>query len=573
MERRFILALLLTGAVVVITPLIFKTPPPPPVTAAADSSPTTPIAGATTPSTAATTATGATAPGATKSAAATTSPPINASGGASRANNAAPQATAGELVVVKTPLSTVSFSTLGGAPQFIQADSYPALNGGRAGAQRVTLKHGNEPLLRYRVVSAGDTLALDQMVFTAAHGTATAKEEVLTFTGTNGSRTATITHHLALDNYLTTTTISVTGIASQAFLLIDLPSGFDTQERDSIGDLHSLAYSVKPVNASARGTAFTKLDEGESKLEPGPLSWAVAKSKYFVVGLLAPTNGTPFAEAHIAGGPRVKKNATTGFATAVLPLVNNSATFELYAGPQSWQRLRDMGRDFYTLNPYGGFVQPMVQPFSTIVMRLLLWMKKVLGLNYGWVLVIFGVAVRLLMWPLNQSAMRASLRLQRIQPELTAAQAKHKGDPQKAQAEVMRIYKEHNMSPFSALSGCLPALIPMPVLMALFFVFQNTIEFRDVPFLWLRDISIADPYYILPLLMGVSMYVLSWIGMRNMPPNPQAKMMSWMMPIMLTFFLIQSAAGLSLYYTVQQIAALPQQWLISNERAKTQKTT
>ena len=67
------------------------------------------------------------------------------------------------------------------------------------------------------------------------------------------------------------------------------------------------------------------------------------------------------------------------------------------------------------------------------------------------------------------------------------------------------------------------------------------------------------------------MYVLSWIGMRNMPPNPQAKMMSWMMPIMLTFFLIQSAAGLSLYYTVQQIAALPQQWLISNERSKTQK--
>ncbi|MBA3855008.1 MAG: hypothetical protein C0503_11365, partial [Gemmatimonas sp.] len=127
--------------------------------------------------------------------------------------------------------------------------------------------------------------------------------------------------------------------------------------------------------------------------------------------------------------------------------------------------------------------------------------------------------------------------------------------------------------PFAALSGCLPMLLPMPILIALFFVFQNTIEFRGVSFLWLSDISLKDPFYILPLAMGASMYALSWLGMRNVPPNPQTKMMAVLMPVMMTVLLINFASGLNLYYTVQNLAALPQQWLISNERAKAATAT
>jgi len=243
----------------------------------------------------------------------------------------------------------------------------------------------------------------------------------------------------------------------------------------------------------------------------------------------------------------------------------------MYAGPQSWKRLHDLGREFETANPYGGWLQGIVQPFSTIVMRTLLWMRKTSGLSYGWVLVIFGVTVRLLMWPLNQGAMRTSLKMQRIQPELTEVQRKYKSDPQKQQAEIMRVYKEHGMSPLSSLSGCLPMLIPMPIFFAIFFVFQNTIEFRGVPFLWLHDISLHDPYYILPVVMGASMLLISWIGMRNAPPNPQAKMMMYMMPAVFILLLYNTAAGLSIYYLTQNIASLPQQWLISNERAKATK--
>jgi YidC/Oxa1 family membrane protein insertase len=189
-------------------------------------------------------------------------------------------------------------------------------------------------------------------------------------------------------------------------------------------------------------------------------------------------------------------------------------------------------------------------------------------LNYGWVLIIFGIVVRIALWPLNQSAMRSSLRMQRIQPELQAMQQKYKANPEKMQEEYMKLLKAHDMTPFSQFTGCLPMLIPMPVLFAVFFVLQNTIEFRGVPFLWLTDISLKDPYYILPLIMGVTMFVLSWVGLRNSPPNPQAKMMGYLMPGMMVALFVNFPAGLNLYYAVQNLAALPQQWMIARERAK-----
>ena len=201
------------------------------------------------------------------------------------------------------------------------------------------------------------------------------------------------------------------------------------------------------------------------------------------------------------------------------------------------------------------------------MIRALLWMHKSLRLSYGWVLVILGVLIRLALWPLNQSTMRSSLKMQELQPKLAAAQKKYK-DPVQQREAIMKVYHDAGVSPFAGLTGCLPALLPMPILFALFFVFQNTIEFRGVPFLWLSDISIKDPLYILPLLMGASMYVLSWIGMRNAPPNPQAKMMGYMFPVMMTVVLLNMASGLNLYYTAQNIAALPQQWLLARERAK-----
>jgi YidC/Oxa1 family membrane protein insertase len=111
-------------------------------------------------------------------------------------------------------------------------------------------------------------------------------------------------------------------------------------------------------------------------------------------------------------------------------------------------------------------------------------------------------------------------------------------------------------------------LLPMPVLFALFFVFQNAIELRGTSFMWIPDLSRPDPLYIIPILMGGSMYFLTKVGQMGMDPNPQMKMMLYMMPLMMTGMFLFFPSGLNLYYTVSNIASIPQQWMLGRERMK-----
>src|SRR5258706_7791722 len=125
------------------------------------------------------------------------------------------------------------------------------------------------------------------------------------------------------------------------------------------------------------------------------------------------------------------------------------------------------------------------------VIQALLWMHNRLNLSYGWVLVIVGIRGGLALWPPKQSTMRSSLKMQELQPKLAAAQKKYK-DPVQQREAIMKVYHDAGVSPFAGLTGCLPALLPMPILFALFFVFQTTIEIRRAPFMWLHDIAIKD---------------------------------------------------------------------------------
>jgi YidC/Oxa1 family membrane protein insertase len=370
-----------------------------------------------------------------------------------------------------------------------------------------------------------------------------------------------------VDEYLVHVTASVSNAPAGSALLVELPRTLHSNEADTLDDLNHLAVSYRPTRGEVTSISFSKVDSAEVRTEPGPINWVATRNKYFLVAYRA--TKTPFSQFRLQGAPRQGKVAPVLLARAALPLAaDGTASFDMYAGPQKFERLARLGGDLDQVNPYAGWLHGAVQPFATMVMRTLLWMKRTTQLNYGWVLVLFGIAVRLVLWPLNQGAMRTSMKMQRLQPELQAIQKKHKDDPKKQQEAIMKVYKDHGMSPLSPIMGCLPMLLPMPVLFALYYVFQNTIEFRGVPFLWLPDISLADPYYITPLLMGVSMFVMSWIGMRNAPPNPQAKMMTIMMPVMLTVLFLNFASGLNLYYAIQNIAAIPQQWLLARERSK-----
>jgi len=474
-----------------------------------------------------------------------------------------------EMTVISTGKSEYRFSNIGAVPQLVILKEYESLT---ASGGRVVLGRPEEhPLLTYSLVVQGDTIPLKNVAFHMTRSEKQSGETVLTYQALVEGIQVVISYGVIPDRYMLRINGLVEGAGGSSYLLVKLPTTLPATESDTLGDLRSLSYSFKPARDNARGVPFGKLDPGETTLEAGPLSWAAVRNKYFVVGLLN-LEGGAFEEITLVGGARTSKVATTASATVVKVVKNGTFAFEMYAGPQQSTQLISIGRDFDNVNPYGWSVlQPIVNPIAALCIRLLLWLHDTLKLSYGWVLVLFGVVVRVLLWPLNQSAMRSSLKMQELQPRLAEVQKKYKDKPEKQREEMMKVYKEAGASPFTALSGCLPMLIPMPVLFALFFVFQNTIEFRGVPFLWLPDISVKDPLYVLPGLMGISMYVLSWIGLRNAPPNPQAKMMSYMFPVMMTFVLMNMASGLNLYYTAQNIAALPQQWLLARERLKARR--
>ena len=554
MDKRFFLALFLSLIVIAISQLLF--PPPRPATntsgeVAKDSSSTLKEAASST------------------EALVTKAPTITTSQSRVPAiPSLAAAAGAAESTAVSTPKAIYRFSNIGAAPVSIVMRDYK--NRSRS-AGLVDLAVADSPLLGYRLVMPADTADLAKVPFSLSRAKNTKGEEILTYKALVKNLPVSITYTVPTDttaSYVIRVEGHVEGIQGQAYLIIELPRSLQPTEADTVGDHRTLAYSFKSQRDHARSVLFSGLDPGEKTLEAGPLNWVAVKNKYFVFGILAPANGTPFSEVTLTGGPRTSKIATTASASVVQAIRNNSFSFDVYAGPQESQRLMRMGRDFDHVNPYGWrFLQSVVHPIASKVIQALLWMHNRLRLSYGWVLVILGILVRLALWPLNQSTMRSSLKMQELQPKLAAAQKKYK-DPVQQREAIMKVYHDAGVSPFAGLTGCLPALLPMPILFALFFVFQNTIEFRGVPFMWLHDISVKDPYYLLPLLMGASMYVLSWIGMRNAPPNPQAKMMGYMFPVMMTVVLLNMASGLNLYYTAQNIAALPQQWLLARERAK-----
>ena len=551
MDKRSLLALLLIAVVIIGGNLLVPRKEPavvdttlvtPPAQAAADSA-----ARASAP------ATTAAAPSSVQQQPTVTAAPASVTG--------AQPAARPETTMVANSGREIYFVSQGAAPSHITLTDYRDLKR-RSGTLSLVPASGGA-LLRYRIVNGADTIRLDALSFTK-----TTTPHGIEFV--SASPAVRVSYDVDSAKYLTHARVTVDGAAPGAKLLIDLAPDLASGEADEAEDLRHLAYGFRRASADVQSVTLAKLDTTEARVEQGPLDWVAIRNKYFVVAVLNPDSTHRFDSFVMKGGSRKADKRPTGIATASLPLSAGSARFDLYTGPQSWKILRSVGSELSNVNPYAGWawLRPVVEPFATIVMRMLLGMKELTGLSYGWVLVIFGVLIRLALWPLNQTAMRTSIKMQAIQPELQAVQKRYAHDPEGQRTAMMKLYADHGMSPLSPLMGCLPMLIPMPILFALYFVFQNTIEFRGVPFLWLPDISLKDPYYITPIVMGASMLVLSWIGMRAGPPNPQAKVMGYMMPAMFTIMFLNFASGLNLYYAVQNLIAIPQQWLLTRERAK-----
>jgi YidC/Oxa1 family membrane protein insertase len=472
-----------------------------------------------------------------------------------------------DTVRITSPLYTYGISTRGGRLVEATLSRYRSMAPGQQG-RRAQLLPPNSQLLALTLVRGQDTIPLHDWPFTASAERLDVKgPTALKLSGERNGISVDLTYTFRPDDYQIGVEGRVTGVGPNGGLLrVGMGPTLANTEADSNENHRALALITK--HSATERTDFSGLKPGQPKTVSGPFEWAAIKSKYFVTAVLAldSTRGgisgaTATAPASASGKP---SQANVQLSMPLPP--SGSFGYTTYVGPMEMHRLHRIGHSFDDVNPYGwpGF-RTVIRPVAAGVRWLLVWMHENLYLAYGFVLVIFGILVRLILWPLNQKAMRANMQLQAVQPLMKEIQEKHKNDPQKVQQEMFKLYKEHGVNP---LGGCWPMLLPMPVLFALFFVFQNTIELRGASFLWLPDLSRPDPLYIIPVIMGLSMWGLTKVGQVGMEPNPQMKMMLYIMPVMMTFLFLNFASGLNLYYAVSNIASIPQQWMLAQERKK-----
>ena len=399
-------------------------------------------------------------------------------------------------------------------------------------------------------IPAGDTLRLSEPA-------------VVTLSGQFNGVSVALEYTFPPDRYVVGVEGRVEGLREQdATLLLGLGPRLAINEADSAEDLRALGYVV---NSPQSGIESVRIEEvEEDRVEEGPLSWVALKNKYFLAAALQPeSTAGAFGGLVARGGPGGAQEVH-----ATLP-IDRDGRFDLrlFFGPQEYGRLSTLAEGLEDVNPYGWRIfRPIIRPVAHVITWLLTGVHNVLGLGYGWVLILFGFAMRGLLWPLNAKAMRSQLKTMELQPRLKEIQAKYKEKPELLQKEMMRLYKEEGFNP---LGGCLPMLVPWPILITLFFVFQNTIEFRGVEFLWLPDLSRPDPYYILPVVLGLSLFALQFMNLRAAPQdNPQQKMLMYVMPVMMTVIFLNFASGLNLYYAASNVASLPQQIQIIGERKR-----
>ncbi|MDH4227098.1 MAG: membrane protein insertase YidC [Deltaproteobacteria bacterium] len=281
------------------------------------------------------------------------------------------------------------------------------------------------------------------------------------------------------------------------------------------------------------------------------LDWIGIEEKYFLSALLPEKGEKRFWRSTIpmAGQARL----TIGSNLELNPSTAVTFTSRLYVGPKEFNMLADEKRLLDDAIEFGMF-SFMAKP----ALAVLNFFEKYLK-NYGLAIIVLTVIIKILFYPLTKISMNSMKDMKRMHPEMMAIREKFKNDKVKLNAEIMELYKRHKMSPLSPAGGCLPMLLQIPVFIALYEVLYVAIELRQAPFaLWLQDLSVHDPYYVTPVLMGLSMFVLQKLTPTVMEPM-QEKIMLFL-PIVLTFVFLKMPSGLVLYWFINNLLSIAQQY-------------
>jgi len=325
--------------------------------------------------------------------------------------------------------------------------------------------------------------------------------------------------------------------------------------RLSLGTDFGLADKVSK-DASGRVGLVTLLDgktiteklgsiKGETQYA-GTIEWFGQADKYFTATMLY--GGAGIIAARRVSAPKdVGDLLTTDLTVKEKP---EQHAFGLYAGPKSYTLLQAYGHGLEQEVDYGWF---------GVLAKPMFWLLRqfyAITNNYGVAIILLTIVVRILLFYPSLKSATAMEEMKKLQPQLTALREKYKKDPQRMNQEMMKLYKEHKVNP---VGGCLPMLLQLPFFVALYNVLSVSIELRQSPFIsfWIKDLSVYDPYYILPILMGVSMILT--MKMTSATPDPsQAKIMMFM-NIAFIFLFAWLPAGLLLYITLSNVLSIVQQ--------------
>jgi YidC/Oxa1 family membrane protein insertase len=227
----------------------------------------------------------------------------------------------------------------------------------------------------------------------------------------------------------------------------------------------------------------------------------------------------------------------------------------LYSGPEVTSVLKKIAPKLELTVDYGWF-WPISQGLFWVMKKI----YDVVG-NWGWSIVLVTLLIKLAFYKLSATSYRSMAQLKRLQPKLESLKERYADDKQKLSTEMMALYKKEKINP---LGGCLPILIQIPVFIALYWVLIESVELRQAPFiLWIQDLSVKDPYYVLPVLMGISMFVQQKLSPPPADPT-QAKVMMFL-PVIFTVLFVSFPAGLVLYWVVNNVLSIAQQWFITRQ--------
>ena len=377
-------------------------------------------------------------------------------------------------------------------------------------------------------------------------------EEVVTLTavGPDGRKiTKELTFHN--DRYLVDTRIGTEGYPQGYEISLGTNFGIENWGQQFGGSIGAVSY----VNGELLREKEAKIKE--TVVHEGIVSWAGLQDKYFISAFLPKETAQP-------GSISVKKEGEKQIRIDLKVPANQAVQkMALYAGPKEYDRLVRVGANFEQSIDFGWFIMGSWLPVRLVAKPLYFIIRFLYRFshNYGVAIILVTVLIKVLFFPVTRKSLTSMKEMAAIQPKIATVRKKYANDRDKMNRELMNLYKEHQINP---LGGCLPMLVQIPVFVALFNILYTTIDLRQAPFIfWIHDLSDKDPYYILPVIMGISMFFQQLTQPSTMDPT-QAKVMLFL-PVIYTFFFFNFPSGLVLYWLVNNLLSIGQQYLMKRE--------